>query len=203
MISAEGVLLGNAAAERLVQLNCCVIESGLTDAEFARIEREYGFVFADDHRAFLAVGLPVHEPRDDEPGVSYAWERPWPDWRNGDPAELRKQLNWPEEFLLEDVERGHWQPAWGTRPDSVEAAIEHARSHLSGAPTMVPLYAHRFLPEGHGTFGHPVLSMRGSDVIYYGTDLLDYINQEFEEPRPERPEDWAPQATVPFWRNYL
>lgn len=45
--------------------------------------------------------------------------------------------------------------------------------------------------------------MRGWDTIYYGTDLLDYIGQEFEEPRPEGTDDWNPQATVPFWRDYL
>ncbi|WP_216651530.1 hypothetical protein [Actinomadura litoris] len=68
---------------------------------------------------------------------------------------------------------------------------------------MVPVYGHRFLPAGRGGFGHPVLSMWGGDIIYYGADLLDYIDQEFEEPRPAHPRDWAPQATVPFWRDYL
>ncbi|MEV4019272.1 hypothetical protein AB0J35_53200 [Nonomuraea angiospora] len=203
MISEGGAQLGRQAAHRLVQMDCCVIEEGLTDAEFARIEHEYGFDFADDHRAFLAAGLPVHEPREEEPGTSYAWERPWPDWRNGDPDELRQHLNWPIDCLLQDVRHGHWQPAWGERPDSGEAAVDLARSQLAGVPRMVPVYGHRFLPAGHGTFGHPVLSMWGNDIIYYGTDLLDYINQEFEEPRPEHPEDWAPQATVPFWRDYL
>ncbi|NYJ33968.1 hypothetical protein [Nocardiopsis aegyptia] len=175
----------------------------MTDTEFTRIEHEYGFEFADDHRAFLAAGLPVHEPREEEPGTSYAWARPWPDWRNGDPDELRRHLDWPIDFLLQDVQHGHWQPAWGERPDSDEAAVGLARARLAGMPKMIPVYGHRFLPAGHGTFGHPVLSMRGSDIIYYGADLLDYIGQEFEEPRPEHPGDRAPQATVPFWRDYL
>ncbi len=83
--------------------------------------------------------------------------------------------------------------------------MESARQKLAQAPTMVPVYAHRFLPAGHGAFGHPVLSMRGWDTIYYGTDLLDYIRQEFEfeTPRLEQAVDWTPQATVPFWRDYL
>ncbi|WP_345365113.1 hypothetical protein [Actinoallomurus liliacearum] len=47
--------------------------------------------------------------------------------------------------------------------------------------------------------------MRGWDTIYYGTDLIDYIGQEFE---PETPNlGWTaerrPRATVPFWRDYL
>ncbi|WP_216651531.1 hypothetical protein [Actinomadura litoris] len=60
MISDGGARLGRQAADRLIQLGCCVIEAGLTEAEFARIEHENGFEFADDHRAFLAAGLPVY-----------------------------------------------------------------------------------------------------------------------------------------------
>lgn len=50
----EGACLGAEAARRLAQTDLFEFEPGLTDAEFARIEREYGFQFADDHRAFLA-----------------------------------------------------------------------------------------------------------------------------------------------------
>jgi hypothetical protein len=45
------------------------MEPGLTDAEFARIEAELGFQFADDHRAFLAAGLPLSALHEDPPGV--------------------------------------------------------------------------------------------------------------------------------------
>lgn len=197
--TTEGFQLGARAAHRLAGLDCCVIESGLTEAEFARIEDRYGFEFADDHRAFLAAGLPVSQPREE----GQTWDDPWPDWRSGDPAELRRHLQWPVDCLLEDVEHGHWHPAWGERPDGGEEAVHQARLHLAEVPVMVPVYAHRFLPAGRGTYGHPVLSMRGDDIIYYGTDLPDYIDQEFTEPRPERHEGWRPQATVPFWRDYL
>ncbi|WP_159451034.1 hypothetical protein [Micromonospora cremea] len=59
---------------------------------------------------------------------------------------------------------------------------------------MIPVYAHRYLPAGRGSFGHPVLSIhRLTDTIVYGHDLADYIVQEFREPR----------VTVAFWRNYV
>ncbi|GLY64689.1 hypothetical protein [Amycolatopsis taiwanensis] len=204
MSRSEGVSLGVAAARRLVELGCCEIAPGLTDAEFARIEGEHGFEFADDHRAFLAAGLPMNRPFEPEPGVIHAWEKPWPEWRGGDPAELRKQLNWPVESILWSVEtNGHWVGAWGARPDTPEAAVAVARRLLADVPRMIPIYAHRYLPAGRGTFGHPVLSIWGTDIIYYGTDLADYVNYEFEEPRPEHPEDWSPHATVSFWRDYL
>jgi hypothetical protein len=80
---------------------------GLSPAEIRRIERQYGFEFADDHLAFLKEGLPTNaRPKPREPGVWYAWDEPWPDWRNGDPDALREQLNWPVTGVLLDVKRG-------------------------------------------------------------------------------------------------
>jgi hypothetical protein len=43
---------------------------------------------------------------------------------------------------------------------------------------MIPVCSHRYLPAGRGTYGHPVLSIYQTDIIIYGTDLADYINQE-------------------------
>ena len=59
MISGEAARLGEEAARRLARTGQHEIGPGLTDAEFARIERDYDFEFADDHRAFLAAGLPL------------------------------------------------------------------------------------------------------------------------------------------------
>jgi hypothetical protein len=52
---------------------------------------------------------------------------------------------------------------------------------------MVPVYARRFLLAGRGTFGHPVLSRRGRDIIYYGTDLIDYIGRSSKNRAPNGP----------------
>lgn len=60
----------------------------------------------------------------------------------------------------------------------------------------------RLLPAGGGTDGHPVLSIRGTDIIYYGEDLADCISREFEEGN-EYPETWNPQATVAFWQDVV
>jgi len=68
----------------------------------------------------------------------------------------------------------------------------------------VPVYAHRYLPAGRGTSGHPVLSVYQTDIIYYGVDLSDYIHQEFGGPGLSRTDPaWRPVATVPFWRDFL
>ncbi|MEW2577267.1 hypothetical protein [Streptomyces syringium] len=197
VIDINGALLGAEAARRLRQADCCVIEPGLSDDEFERIEAEYGFRFSADHRAFLAAGLPVSSP----PEEGNTWDKPWPDWRSGSPDDLRSHLAWPADGVLLAVQHGYWHASWGTRPAESENARAIAENHMATVPQLAPLYAHRFLPAG-GTHGHPVLSVWGTDVIYYGEDLAEYISHEFEEGH-EHSEDWNPQADVAFWQDLV
>jgi hypothetical protein len=202
VISSEGSRLGERAARRLAQIGRCEIGPGLTDAELARIEREYELEFADDHRAFLSAGLPFSVPREKD----QAWRQPWPDWRDGDPGDLRRRLDWPIEGVLFDVEsNAFWQPAWGERPADGGKALDLdlARSHLARAPKLIPVYGHRYLPAGHGTYGHPVLSIYQTDIIVYGTDLASYIDSEFSGSGVVIDVAWTPPPMVPFWSEFV
>ncbi|MEV4393778.1 hypothetical protein [Nonomuraea sp. NPDC049607] len=89
MLPSDAVRLGREAARRLASSGVCEVRPGLTDKEFAWIEKEYGIEFADDHRACLAADLPINSARPDEGAT---WERPWPDWREGDEEELRQHV---------------------------------------------------------------------------------------------------------------
>ena len=204
VISSEGAPLGMEAARRLATTGRYEIRPGLTDAEFARIERDYDFEFADDHRAFLASGLPLNPPLNPPQEKGRTQARPWPDWRDGDPADLHKQLGWPVEGALFDVEHNTlWHPSWGQRPADISRALSTARQHLTRAPKMIPVYAHRYLPAGRGTCGHPVLSIYQTDIIIYGTDLAEYIDHEFTTPDRHISPGWIPPPMVPFWSEFL
>ncbi|MET9224815.1 hypothetical protein [Lentzea sp. NPDC003310] len=197
----SGGELGIAAARRLAELNCCEIAPGLTDAEFAAIEAEHGFEFADDHRAFLAAGLPVNTPFEPEEGVIHTWTQPWPEWRDGDPDQLRRRVDYPVVRILDEVRSGdHWNAIWGERPTSSDDAVALARRAMRDVPRLVPVYGHRFLPAGRGTSGFPVLSAWGTDIVIYGLDLADYVDQEFGN--PVRDNRFA-RKSIPFWWDYL
>jgi hypothetical protein len=129
----DGGTIGIEAARRLAARAVCDIEPGLTDAEFDRIEQEFGFAFAEDHRAFLAAGLPVNSGMPaPEPGVHYTHERPWPDWRHDSPESLDRFLSWPTDGVLYDVEHNNqWHPTWGSRPDDTATAIDVATNRLA------------------------------------------------------------------------
>lgn len=196
MNSSDARRLGEEAARRLARTGHCDIAPGLTDDEFARIEQDYEFEFAADHRAFLAAGLPLGSP---PPGQRRS---PWPDWRGADPADLCERLDWPVEGVLFDVQHdAQWHPSWGPRPADASGALAVARQHLGRAPKMIPVYSHRYLPAGRDTHGHPVLSIYQTDIIVYGTDLADYINQEFGGRSITA--DWTPPPMVPFWSDFL
>ena len=173
------------AAELLTASGRFPIAPGLTEAEFAAIEHEFGFTFAADHRAFLAAGVPSG--------------RGWPDWRGPDRAALRERLAVPVNGVLFDVvENDFWYGGWGPRPGAGEAAVVAARAFLLTAPRMIPIFAHRYLPAV--TSGHPVLSIYQTDVVFYGNDIDDWLNREFQLGRPAAE---SKRATVPFWRDLL
>ncbi|MGW4629862.1 hypothetical protein [Streptomyces rubiginosohelvolus] len=211
----EGVRAGAQAARRLAELGVCTLGPGLSDAEFDRIEAEYGIVFAADHRGFLAAGLPVDRAAPREQGESP--RNPWTDWRDGDPELIRERLGRPVEELLFSVEHGWWPPGgrWGPRPADPAEAVAAARAALSSVPALIPLYSHRYLAAGTGLGAgtgsgtevwaaqeRPVLSVVGADTIHYGRDLAEWVEREFGGPDPG--EGWpepAAGARVPFWSD--
>ncbi|MFD4028477.1 hypothetical protein ACFWRV_33930 [Streptomyces sp. NPDC058576] len=201
-----GARAGERAARRLAELGVCELGPGLGDAEFERIEAEYGIVFADDHRGFLAAGLPVDRAAPPEEGESP--RNPWTDWRDGDPALIRERLEWPVQGLLFSVENGWWLSGgrWGPRPADPAEAVAAARAALASVPKLVPLHSHRYLaPRMAGAaYGRPVLSVVGADTIHYGRDLRDWVEREFAD--RDAGEGWPEPAAgdrVPFWSDLV
>ena len=160
---------------------------GLTDEELARIEAEFGFAFADDHRAFLSSGLPIGES--------------WPDWRDAPRRSLQQRLRLPVDGILFAVEwRDFWGAGWGARPTRMKDALRSANYHLARVPQLVPVHSNCCLPAGHGSHGHPVLSVYQSDVSSCGADIFAYIEREIGKieanPSKEPP-------TVDFWSDLI
>lgn len=152
--------------ESLQQERFIEFDEPLTDEEFAAVEQEFEFQFPPDLRAFLQTGLPV--------------SRKFPDWRNGDRDKLREQLGIPGHGMLFDVERnGFWLDDWGPRPSGLEEAFAIVRSKLQSAPKLIPIYAHRMMPDRPCEHDNPVFSVHQTDIIYYGINLRDYLIHEF------------------------
>lgn len=125
--------------------------------------------------------------------------RPTVDWVRDEDTVIRGWLDWPFEGFRHDVESGGlWWPEWGARPET--AGDRHARLQavFAAAPTLIPVFAHRFLPSDPCEAGNSVFSVWQSDVIVCGADLADYLEREASA-RPER-RPWPERIRrVPFW----
>lgn len=165
------------------------VKRGMSERELDHVEERWGFRFAPEHRTLLGAGLPTGS-------------RSWPDWRDGEPEDLAERLAWPADGVLFDVEHnGFWHPDWESRPAAPHEAVEVARTYLANVPVMVPICSHRYLLGDPDRTGTPVLSMYQTDIIHYGTDLVDYFHHEFGRPVPT-PEDHR-YATIPFWSYFV
>ena len=175
-------------AERLrslVSSSGAALDDGLGRHEIEELEGRLGFQFGPDHRELLTIVLPV--------GAR------WVDWRHDSESELRSRLEWPVDSVMFHVERdGFWPGSWGKRPVDPAAALDTARENLRRVPKLVPIYSHRFLPAAPCASGTPVLSVYGTDTIYYGSDLEDYLEREFVVGLRARPSAHEP-SYVRFW----
>lgn len=154
------------------------LEPGLTTSEFERIEATFGFRFAPEHRAMLSIGLPIGPERfpDDE-------YRGWPRWRDGHQPTLQRRLDWPYIILPPEGERlTWWHTSWGTPPADRTEALRVARAQVATWPRLVPIYSHRYIPAAPAPSPPPVLSVYDFDIVYYGSDLLSYLHNEFDPP---------------------
>ncbi len=153
-----------------------VLEGGLTDGEVSKIEKTFGFRFPDDLRGFLQYALPVSEG--------------FPNWRKDDITTLKSRLEWPAHGVYFDItNNGFWVAEWGPRPEDKSVALRMAQRELAKAPTLIPVYSHRYIPEEPHLAGNPIFSVHQTDIIYYGKNLTDYFHHEF-------------LAQKPTWREY-
>jgi len=120
------------------------------------------------------------------------------DWRVED-RRIRDMLNWPFEMLEFDLEHnGLWWPEWGDRPATAEDRSSVLRAELAKAPKLIPLIGHRFIPAEPHRSGNPVFSMHGADTIYYGANLDEYFDNEFNGRHSLRP-----VTRIPFWSDLV
>ena len=122
------------------------------------------------------------------PEGGYAWEV--------EDARIREMLDWPFRMLSFDVEHGFWWPEWGERPSTADERREVLRDALTTKSRLIPLLAHRFIPETPSEVGNPVFSMHGFDTICYGANLAEYFANEFGGSRTI-----SAVRHIPFWSD--
>lgn len=143
------------------------VQPGLSVAEFARAEAEFGFAFPPDLRAVLSAGLPLG------PG--------FPDWRATGTARfhLRASIDLPIAAISFQIARNAlWSKSWGPRPSDPEKALRVARNALKRAPLLIPIFNHCYIPCNPGLAGNPIFFVDENRIFCCGLDLSDFFERE-------------------------
>ena len=145
---------------------------GLTNDDFSAIEMRYNIQFPKSLRYFLRQALPVSEG--------------FYNWRDSSAENIRyikEAIARPMEMLKKSAEEAEWHGDW------------------SKAPVLIPVYAHRYMPMVAAE-DPPILSVHGTDIIYYGENLSDYLEIEFGT-KQQKDIAFDRIQPVPFWSEIM
>ena len=169
-----------------------ILVDGLTNAEVSKVESTFGFRFPPDLRELLQSALPV------SPSPKF------PNWRDWSEASLRARIDWPAEGICFDIEHNDfWWEEWGLKPEDLNEAFEVARREIAKAPKLIPIFSHRYIPDEPHLAGNPVFSVHQTDIIYYGSNLANYLANEFSSHEEQHLPDDADVRAIRFWSQLV
>jgi hypothetical protein len=146
-----------------------VLDHGITAQEMIEIEKFYNISFPAELKELYSLGLPISNG-------FYNWR----DMGSENTKLINNALEMPIKGLQSDLENGDfWCDNWELPPDNIEGAQKLLLKDYNNAPKLIPIYSHRYMPFIPDNTNIPVFSIMGSDIIYYGTDLISYLELEF------------------------
>lgn len=166
------------------------VEPGLTDDEVRKIEKIYSIQFPKSLKEFLMEGVPISDG--------------YYNWRNlkEDNIEYIKRVIYnPIKYIEEYPEEVDWYREWGEEPECFSDRVQIVKKRLMDAPTLLPIYAHRYIPV-YLDENPPVISVMGVDIIFYGENLAEYFKVEFGE-KKHTEINCQKINPIPFWSDII
>ena len=82
-------------------------------------------------------------------------------------------------MLYHVEESSLWLDSWGEQPGEAADVRKKVARLVAAAPKLIPITGHRYLLANSLEVGNPVLSVYGSDIIIYGSNLKNFLLLEF------------------------
>lgn len=166
---------------------------GLTESQIHIIEETYNITFPESLRKFYSIGVPFSEDEDYFPR--------WTDFSDENIAKIKERIEAPIKRLSFNIKRNFWLANWGERPESEEERIDKFMKTAMKAPKLIPVYLHRYIPQLEDANDPPVISTVGQDTVYYGSNLEEYLQNEFLNSECFSVNDTC--THIPFWSDII
>lgn len=173
----------------MLQTEGIELAEGLSEQEFQKINQEYGIEFPVELKEFYSNVLPI--------SVGFY---NWRDFSSDNINSIKKTMKIPFDDIYELANEVYWCDDWGEEPDE-EDKVSIIREKLKTAPKLIPIYLHRYMPI-IDKINIPILSIRDTDIIYYGENIESYLEIEFGNKNQEDI-DFDQIEHVPFWSDLL
>ncbi len=143
-------------------------EAGLTDEEIINIEEKYGLSFPNSLKEFYKEGLPIGEP--------------FPNWKDDSEANIKKikeRIIRPYNGIVSDIKENQFWGADWPKYDTIDEKIKYFNDLYNQAPRLIPIAYSRYIISTPETDEPAILSVHDSDIIVYGNNLKEYLENEF------------------------
>ena len=143
---------------------------GMTEKGISYAEEFYDITFPKNYKEMLMNFVPVSNG-------FYNWN----DYSKENVNLIKNMLELPYEDIIFDIrENDFWLEQIGEYSNDVEARIKIFNNYKNNIPKIIPIYSHRYVISDNNV-EYPVISIHQTDVIYYGANLLEYFENEFNK----------------------
>jgi len=149
-----------------------LFDSGLNENEILQVEQKFNLTFPPDLKLFLQTALPISDK--------------FPNWRKAlidtqTTKLINDRLEEPLTGILFDIEHNNFWATefWGELPNTLQQKLSVATDKIKDYPKLIPVFAHRYIPNEPNETDNPVYSVHQTDIIYYGYNLATYLANEF------------------------
>lgn len=168
---------------------------GMTEKEIITAENYYNIKFPIDLKELLMSFLPIGDR-------FYNWN----DYSEENVSKIKDMLQFPIEGIIFDIEEDNfWMDRFGKCPEKIEERVKKFLEYKNKGliPKLVPIFAHRYMLSDKN-INYPVISVYQTDIIYYGADLLEYFDNEFnrEDDKPIHILNKEIRP-IPFWSEII
>lgn len=155
----------------------------MTENEIAKAEKFYDIVFPKDLKKLLMNFIPVSTK-------FYNWNN----YSEENISKIKNALEWPYEGIIFDIENNNfWLEEFGECPKSKEEKIQIFKKYRNKIPKLIPIFSHRYVVSDKDK-NYPIISVYQTDIIYYGSNLLEYFENEFNHTH-----NITNIKEIPFW----
>lgn len=107
--------------------------------------------------------------------------------------------------IIYDIENNNfWMDIFGNCPDKIEDRVNKFIEYKDKGfiPKLIPIYSHRYVVSDRD-INYPIISVYQTDIIYYGINILDYFEREFDKNKKWTDKDYIEINRIPFWSDII